>query len=309
MYFAVDIPDPALPTLIAQQLQQLCAQQAALDAKKPLYVLALIDGAFDETFFTRPYQTKLARQSLYAHTALQNFKSASPHLFAAPLATPDQTIWLQRLFALCDGKPMLSIIASTLDLQQLEQHLRPYMVAMTPDTVQWPVRWADTRILPALLAAMTPAQQAHFLSPIHRWWSVRRDGSLISWQGEADPLPDPADFDKLPMSDAAFSSLVDTAEADAILANLHDVQPDLFHSGSPAQNHARVAHHLALASASGIEAAGQRQHFSALALMLADDFTSHPAMASLLRRTRQGANYLSELDTLPDDFWQARSVV
>ena len=40
--------------------------------------------------------------------------------------------------------------------------------------------------------------------------------------------------------------------------------------------------------------------------MLADDFTLHPAMASLVRRTRQGANYLSELDTLPDDFWQAR---
>ncbi|WP_425253713.1 hypothetical protein ACPJXG_06230 [Janthinobacterium sp. NFX145] len=43
-----------------------------------------------------------------------------------------------------------------------------------------------------------------------------------------------------------------------------------------------------MANASGIEAAGQRQHFSALALMLADDFTLHPAMASLLRRTRQG---------------------
>ena len=89
--------------------------------------------------------------------------------------------------------------------------------------------------------------------------------------------------------------------------NLHDVQPDLFHSGTPAQCHARVARHLLVANASGIEAAGQRQHFSALALMLADDFTAHPAMASLLRRTRQGANYLSELDTLPDDFWQARS--
>lgn len=100
---------------------------------------------------------------------------------------------------------------------------------------------------------------------------------------------------------------MDIAEADAILANLHDVQPDLFHSGTPAECHARVARHLLVANASGIEAAGQRQHFSALALMLADDFTLHPAMASLLRRTRQGANYLSEIDTLPDDFWQARS--
>ena len=64
---------------------------------------------------------------------------------------------------------------------------------------------------------------------------------------------------------------------------------------------------MGLLNASDIEAVGQRQHFSTLALMLADDFTLHPAMASLLRRKRQGANYLSELDALPDDFWQARS--
>ncbi|MBE3023330.1 DUF4123 domain-containing protein [Janthinobacterium sp. GW458P] len=307
MYFAIDIPDAAVPDLIAQQLLALRSEAAAANGSQPLHLLALLDGACDEEFFTKRYPSRLRRQSLYAHTSLQNFKSAAPHLMAAPSTGSEQAAWLQRLFSLCAGKPMLSIIASTLDIGQLEQHLRPYLIAITPDTVEWPVRWADTRILPALLAALTETQSAHLLSPIYRWWSLRRDGSLVSWQGTAEAKPAPAEFDKFPLSDTAFASLVDIAEADAILANLHDVQPDLFHSGTPAECHARVARHLLVASASGIEAAGQRQHFSALALMLADDFTLHPAMASLLRRTRQGASYLSELDTLPDDFWQARS--
>lgn len=307
MYFAIDVPDPEVPAMIAQQVQALRAEAAVTNGGQPLHLLALLDGACDEEFFTKRYPSRLRRQSLYAHTSLQNFKSAAPHLMAAPQANSEQAEWLQRMFSLCAGKPMLSIIASTLDIEGLEQHLRPYLIAITPDTVEWPVRWADSRTLPALLAALTQTQYAHLLSPIYRWWSVQRDGSLLSWQGAAQASPAPADFDKFPLSDAAFGALVDTAEADAILANLHDVQPDLFHSGTPAQCHARVARHLLVASASGIEAAGQRQHFSALALMLADDFTSHPAMASLLRRTRQGANYLSELDTLPDDFWQARS--
>lgn len=308
MYFAIDTPDAAIPALIVQQLRQLRQAPPIANGGQPLHLLALLDGAFDEDFLARRYRRSLTRQSLYAHTALQNFKHAAPHLLLGPSDEKEQETWLRWLFGACEGKPMLSIIASALDINHLEQHLRPYLIAITPDTVEWPVRWADTRILPALLESITQEQHEHLLGPLYHWWSVRRDGSLINWHGGAQARPIPAQFDKLPLSDIAFASLVDTAEADAILANLHDVQPDLFHSGTPAECHTRVARHLTVASANGIEAASQRQHFGALALMLADDFTTHPAMARLLQRTRQGKNYLSELEALPDDFWQARPI-
>jgi hypothetical protein len=90
-----------------------------------------------------------------------------------------------------------------------------------------------------------------------------------------------------------------------VLANLYDSQPDLFRADSPAQCHARVERHLRLASANGIHAAPAREQFSALALLLADDFTQQAAMAELLRRTRQGADYNDEIGALPDEFWQA----
>lgn len=73
---------------------------------------------------------------------------------------------------------------------------------------------------------------------------------------------------------------------------------------SPAQYHARVERHLQVHSANGLHAAPARRHFSALALILSDDFTQHAAMSDLLRRVRQGADYKDEIHALPDEFWR-----
>jgi hypothetical protein len=199
---------------------------------------------------------------------------------------------------------MLSIIASPLSAGELVRHMRPYLVAMTHDTVEWPVRWGDTRVLPALLAALTESQRSHFLGPVSRWWAPARDGALLRWYGNAEH-PAPAGFEKLPLSDEVFTNLVDAAEADSVLSRLYDSQPDLFYADSPAECHSRIERHLEVASASGIQAAPARYHFGALALILIDGFVLHPAMAELLHRTRQGADYNREVAALPDEFWLA----
>ncbi len=300
MYFAMEPAHATLPALIAEELAVLSGKH--VDA--PLHVFALVDGAFDEQIISARDRPRLPRHSLYANTALQALGAAAPHLFGAPAAAIEQLPWLQRLFAACAGKPMLSIIASTLSADALQQHLRPYLIARTADSMEWPVRWGDTRVLPVLMETLTASQRSHLLGPLYCWWSVQRDGTPISWQGGAVPEPTSADFEQLPVSDSAFASLVDAAEADAVLANLDDTQPDLLRQHRPVQCHARVARHLGLASANGISAAGARQHFSALALILADDFARHPAMATLLQRTSKGADYQAEVGALPDDFWQ-----
>lgn len=107
----------------------------------------------------------------------------------------------------------------------------------------------------------------------------------------------------LPMGDAAFNVLVDAAEADAVLANIYDSQPDALQAHSPAQCHARVARHLALASRYGITAAPQRQHFCTMALGLSVQFTQHPAMAGLLQQVAQGGDFSRLLAALPAQFW------
>lgn len=304
MYFAINPPLDTLPAQIAQEFTELREALSGAPSHALLRMYALVDGAFDESFLSARYTRTASPLSLYTDTALQALGMAAPHLVAAPDGVQEAKGWLSHLFSAANGKPMLSLIASPLGVAELARHLLPYLIAMTPDTVEWPVRWGDTRVLPELLKALPHSQRHHFLSPVKRWWSAGRDGNLLRWEGAA-MLPAPAGFDKLPLSDEQFAALVDAAEADSVLANLYDSQPDLLEVDSPAQCHARVATHLELASANGIHAAPARQHLSTLAVLLAEDFTRQPAMVELLRRTRQGASYHDELAALPDEFWSA----
>ena len=296
MYFAVEPAHPDLPAQIMQRLEALKTQD------KPLHVFILVDGAFDETLITARKWKQQPKLSLYADTVLHTLAAAAPHLLTMP--DTEQIAWLQRLFEVCAGKPMLSVIASTLPVHALQMHLRPYLVAQTKDGLEWPLRWGDTRTLPALLAAVDDDQRKHLLAPLYGWWSVQRNGELVCWQGDAKPEVSAAEFDKLPLSDSAFSRLVEVAEADAILANIYDTQPDILSAHRPAQCYQRVIQHLDIASNNGIEAASARQHFSVLALCLNEDFSRHPAMTALLQHTQHGANYQDEIAALPSSFWQ-----
>lgn len=300
MYFAIEPAHASVPLQISQALIEL--RHVHIDT--PLHVFALIDGAFDEQLLTKGRWSRLPKYSLYDGTALHTLEAATPHLLTAPATSDEQSAWLHGIFVACAGKPMLSILASASPAVALVDHLRPYLVARTPDSLEWPVRWGDTRVLPNLMDTLEPARREHLLSPFLCWWSVARDGALSCWQGAAYLEPTPADFDKLPLSDAAFGRLVDLAEADAVLANIHDTQSDVLRKHRALDCHARVARHLAIASAIGISSAGARQHFSVLSLCLTDDFTEHPAMAELLQRIRQGTDYRDAIGTLPASFWQ-----
>lgn len=199
---------------------------------------------------------------------------------------------------------MLSVLCSAVPAEELIAHFRAYLQARTEDSLEWPVRWADTCVLPILITSLTSAEYTHFMAPIHAWSCLDRSGEMLEWSGDGLPNPVPADVDCCPLDDARFSHLLTEAEADAIIGALHDTQPDPFDLQEPAANHACVKKHLAIASQYGIESAGSRRHFAMLALMLNDDFAEHSAMQGVLKHTRDGADYAAEIASLPSDFWQ-----
>ena len=300
MYFAID---PALPDLQNQIVQSLTGlYKDCVDASP--YVFALIDGVFDEQLLARRGWSRQTKYSLYEGTDLEEFGAAAPHLLEAPVEIDERERWLREIISACEGKPMLSFLASVLSAPELCLHFRPYLIARSEDLTEWPLRWADTRVLPEILAVIKPEYCEQLMSPLHAWWSIRRDGSLVVWKGTTASQRSPVGFDKIPLSDREFSELVDRAEADAVLANIHDTHTDLLRRYTPSECHARVAEHLLVASEHGIHAASARQHFSMLALSLNESFARHPAMATLLQRTQQGGDYASGIGTLPDAFWQ-----
>lgn len=198
---------------------------------------------------------------------------------------------------------MLSIIASAIDAESLQQHLLPYLICRTEDTVEWPVRWGDTRVLPGLMDSLLDAQREHLLSPIYCLWTANREGDELKWRGAGAPTPLPVEFDKLPMDDAAFAALVDLSEPDSILSSIYDCQPDLLRTHDPLQAYGAVLRHLKVASSHRIEAAKARYHFGVLSLILWDEFAKHPAMAATLGRVLNGGEYFEEISKLPASFW------
>lgn len=300
MYFAVEAPHPDLPDQLTRALKDLCSTKG----DKAQHVFALIDGVFDEQLLNKRPWNRHEKYSLYEGTDLQELGAAAPHLLVAPDDPDEREHWLRAILTACDGKPMLSFLASALPAPELRHHLRPYLVARTEDLTEWPIRWGDTRALPEILSLLEAECHAHLMSPLYVWWSIRRDGSLSAWTGSAMPDPSPADFEKMPLSDEAFSTLVDRAEADAVLASIHDTHAHLVKRYKPSECHSRVAKHLLIADESGIQTASARQHFGMLALSLKDSFLRHPEMATLLRRTQQGSDYAAEIRGLPENFWK-----
>lgn len=299
MYFAINPWPTGSHERLLATLHNLRVQ-----APFPGYAYIVLDASFDQKLPTVFPWRRFVECTLYDDTRLAGLKAVAPHLLRLPDKTERQAPWLKELAEACGGKPMLSLLYSAIPAQALVAHIRPYLLARTEDSLEWPVRWADTRVMPTLLATMTPAEREHFLAPLHAWLYIDRTGEMLDWQGEGSSNPAPADFDCWPLDDGRFSRLVSEAEADAVIGALHDTQPDLFNTREPDANHACIKRHLAIASRNGIEGAGQRRHLAMLALALKDDFTEHPAMQSMLERTREGADYAAEVAALPADFWQ-----
>jgi hypothetical protein len=103
----------------------------------------------------------------------------------APVDDASRGPWLDALFRLCDGRPMLAMLKSRLSLQQLRLHLQQRLEASVAGEA-FVIRYADTRCLPPLLDVLDPAQRAVFLDAIEGWWYVDRAGTLQSLPKKGD---------------------------------------------------------------------------------------------------------------------------
>lgn len=299
MYFAVDPAKPGVPEQILSTLSQLHEQHSGAT----IYCYLLVDVSFEQTLpSSRPWLRTL-EGSLYDGMRLEGLKEVAPHLLRLSDDPEKQLAWLQQLLAACAGKPMLSVLFSAIPANSLRAHFQPYLVARTEDSMEWPVRWADTRVLPGLIATLTPEERQHLLSPLFVWMMIDRQGELIEWRGDGNPAPDPADFDCWPLDEGRFSQLLVEAEADAVLSQIDDRRADLLANGKHAERHTQVSRQLALATRYKIDSVADRLHFALLGLMHTPSMLEDPLMRSALGRIEQGGDYREQLARLPEDFW------
>lgn len=150
----------------------------------------------------------------------------------------DETERLQALadwLALCNGKPMLSFLASTLDLAQIKQHFSAFLQIRDDSNMRYTLRFADTRMTSVILECLLPEQKQAWLAGMSAWWVIGRNGSLQLLGGTQVPpvAAEPNDWHDLAISDAQLIQLHDNTEADIMLSYLYETMPESFAGHQP----------------------------------------------------------------------------
>lgn len=279
MYFAQD------PTDIAAVLAALAPHMAARD---DLFWAALVDSAFDHG--TDAPAALYPGINCYAgDVPLDDLTGVSPRL--VPIHPESKE--LAGLLGHCSGRPMLSVVASTLPLRDLAARWLPLHWAHAPDRQRMLLRIADTRVLAGLPSILDASQWTAFAAPFAHWFYIDRSGKLAECSLPA-PGPDAVPT-ALDLSQAQLDAFTEACEPDAALDFLADHTPDVFPaSTSRAGLYAYIRGTFQLANEHHIESWTDKIALVTAELLTRGEVRRHPGLEPLLRSKAWAPGKLGE---------------
>ncbi len=287
MYFAVESRDPE--TWLDGLLPRIGSTEG-------LHWSALVDGAFDHG--ADPFAAAVSRYPLYGESgALRDLLSASPYLLPLDgLAGEEQHAMLSALGRHCQGRPMLSFVASWESPERLAQLWQPCLQPVVEgDDTRFLLRFADTRVLSALPVALGPAAWAHLTAPVAQWHLVNRAGLIETLPlGGHRTEPEAHRSGPLKLTQDELDRMVDAAMPDALLDALYRQAPGILAAAEPVQKHQLVAQAFALARQHRIEAMPDMLLLASYALATGESGLELPELQQRLRESRQSPDALRE---------------
>jgi Domain of unknown function (DUF4123) len=255
MYFAFDSCD--IEALARSLHERLRTSQGAL-ARETLHWFALVDGAFDHGQRKPSWQPQTV--SIYqADGNLAALKEVSPYLVALP--KPDQIDFektMRKLLRHCNGRPMLSFLACRTDALALRaQWQNCLMLKMQDDGEPYLLRFADTRVLPALATLPSKAIWQTLTQNLKQWIVINRAGELVA-------LPiEPVDISSttiqttdqnIELSQKDLQHLLSCGLADSVIDAMAEQLPELLPEQKRAGFYVLVSQACALAEQHHVEA-------------------------------------------------------
>lgn len=259
MYVSCDHHSPELGQHIAQALTQCQALHPT--ARAYALIDACLDSEWAHELWQRSQDQPQQVQALYQNTPLARFEECSP--FVCTLAGDE----LAGLLARTGSWPMLSVIQSSLSLDELRTHLARFASVRTADGLRFPARWGFPLAVPLLIEALSPPDRALLLGGFHAWHLINRTGTLETAAGEPAMQPPGSVSDKgggmaepsVEIGEDAFARLVDAAEVDALLVDLVEPAPSLRRGRRGSELHALGQSVLAAMDHLGLEGATLRR--------------------------------------------------
>ncbi|MCG2577022.1 DUF4123 domain-containing protein [Dechloromonas sp. XY25] len=202
-----------------------------------------------------------------------------------------------------EGSPMVSFIASNVALDSLVEALKALLLVKTNDGNRWPLRYADTRILPELLA-LSSEGAFPLSSAIASWWWPDRMGDLKVFVADHCNQEDVAPADHLFFNDAQFGRMLTAAQPDAIIDQLYQACPDILDRWLPHQNFAKVRSALKELPAACRGSAELEIRWCSLALTFNEPLSNIDWFSNALQVSNSIGELLARLDEIPDDVWE-----
>ncbi len=198
------------------------AEMTVLAQEQPdLRWAALIDSAFDYPSAEQTAYSNHAR-NCYDSATYDGLEKAAPML--VPIDPINDQAFLVPLLKHCNGRPMISFLASHIEVEELLESWRPLHWISAVDHQRMILRLADTRTLAALPNVLTPTQWAAISGHLARWVIINRTGTLTSL-----PLPEPNTLkaSAIHLDQNQLSALLNVAEPDNILSLLSESMSEI----------------------------------------------------------------------------------
>lgn len=297
MYFALSTG--ALPDL-AEQLAML-VQGSPTDERW----FILFDVAFDHEQ-RQPLGWRHPVTPLYTEP---QWAALSPTLLHLPKgSSADLKQSLLRVLRHASGRPMISLIQTHAEADDLARSWRPIKWVQTSDGLRLLLRLADARTLLNLPSSLSPSNWARVASVVNSWHVINRSGQL-----QALPMPDETlRSSSLPdaplmLTDTELNALTHAAQPDALIQALHEQLPEALPAGvPPGQVHdwVRRAHDMAVTQ--GLDGSSDQLALAAAACWTHGEVLHHPALPDLLAVHASNADATATLtdtliELLPDE--------
>jgi Domain of unknown function (DUF4123) len=190
--------------------------------------------------------------------------------------------FLEWLYRACQYSTSVTALHSAWERDRLASALRTRLDMMLPDGMPVMLRYFDTRALESLLRVLTAEQQGQFLGVASRWQWLGRAGELHQRHTEqltTDPWPHRLEIDVTQQN-----ALIESGEADALVAQMNAQAPDLCRHEQRADLHALAERCASKFGPLGIDDIRTQALYCLTALELGSDFDSQPGWAEVLAR-------------------------
>ena len=209
----------AIPAVIDSFKEYVAAQPG-------LHWAILIDSAFD---YPAAGETLYAPGSsnCYRFDAYEGLQEVAPLLLPISTDAAGQEL-LKRVLRHCNGRPMLSLVASRLPCETLNERWQDLHWVTDADGQRMLLRVADTRILPALPQILEREQWSAFTSTLELWLYVNREGQLTP---NVLAPKDSGMCKEIRLTHAQLELMLQAAEPDAIADLIVENMPEIVPAG------------------------------------------------------------------------------